>query len=76
MGSMTTIINENADQMPHQMWGIGHGRMDTLKFLSAGNNWKRVQVDANEVIPVIFLSSIKIAYPSQDLDRFRCLHSQ
>jgi hypothetical protein len=76
IGSMMTIINENIDQMPHQMRGIGHGRMDTLKFLSAGNNWKRVQVDANEVIPVIFLSSIKITYPSRDLDRFRCSHSQ
>jgi hypothetical protein len=49
--------NENADQMPHQMRGIGHGRMDTLKFLPAGNNWKRVQVDANEVFPLIYFSN-------------------
>jgi hypothetical protein len=76
MGSMTTIINENANQMPHQMRGIGHGRMDTLKFLSTRNNWKQVQAYANEVIPMIFLSSIKITYPSRNLDRFRCSHSQ
>jgi hypothetical protein len=61
-GTMATIIMENADQMPHQMRGIGHGRMDTLKFLPAGNNWKRVQADANEVImlplPLHFTSII------------------
>ena len=48
-GTMKAIIDENADQMPHQMRGIGHGRMDTLKYLSAGHNWKRVRTDANEV---------------------------
>jgi hypothetical protein len=51
-GTMASIVRENADQMPHQMRGIGHGRMDTLKFLPAGNNWKQVQADANEVIMV------------------------
>ena len=35
--------------MPHQMQEIGHGRVDTLKHLPAGNNWKRVMADANEV---------------------------
>jgi len=34
------IIDENIDQMSHQMHGIGNGRMDTLKFLLVGNNWK------------------------------------
>jgi len=36
--TMNAIIDENANQMPHQMRSIGHGRMDTLKFLPAGNN--------------------------------------
>jgi hypothetical protein len=48
-GTMKAIIDENADKMPHQMRGIGNGRVDTLKFLPAGRNWKRVQADANEV---------------------------
>ena len=47
---MAAIIHDNADQMPHQMRGIGNGRVDTLKFLPAGNNWKRVRVDTNEVL--------------------------
>ena len=49
MGTIAAIVKENADQMPHQMRGIGHGRVDTLKYLHAGNNWKRVMADANEV---------------------------
>ena len=48
-GTMKAIINSNADQMPHQMRGVGNGRMDILKFLPAGNNWKRIRADANEV---------------------------
>ena len=48
-GSMKSIIDESTDQMPHQMRGIGNRRMDTLKYLPAGNNWKRVRTDANEV---------------------------
>ena len=31
MGTIAAIVKENADQMPHQMRGIDHGRMDTLK---------------------------------------------
>ena len=50
MGTMAAIIHDNADRMPHQMHGIGNGRVDTLKFLPAGNNWKCVQVDTNEVL--------------------------
>jgi hypothetical protein len=46
---MSAIICENVDQMPHQMRGIGNGRLDTLKFLLVGNNWKRVQAATNEV---------------------------
>ena len=49
MGTIAAIVKENADQMPHQMRGIGHGRVDTLKYLPASNNWKRVMADANEV---------------------------
>ena len=48
-GTMTTIIDSNADQIPHQMRGVGNGRMDTLKFLPARNNWKRICADANKV---------------------------
>ena len=50
MGTMTTIINEKADQMSHQMQGIGREGVDTLKFLPAGIKWKRIQADANEVL--------------------------
>ena len=49
-GTMKAIIDNVADQMPHQMRSIGNGRMDTLKYLPAGHNWKRVQADSNEVI--------------------------
>ena len=49
MGTIAAIVKENSDQMLHQMRGIGHGRVDTLKYLLAGNNWKRVMADANEV---------------------------
>ena len=48
-GTMKAIIDSNADQMPHQMRGVGNGRIDTLKYLPAGNNWKRICADANEV---------------------------
>ena len=50
MGTMAAIIHDNTDLMPHQMRGIGNGRVDTLKFLPAENNWKRVRVDTNEVL--------------------------
>ena len=60
MDTIATIVKENADQMPHQMRGIGHGRVDTLKYLPAGNNWKRVMADANEVrITVSRMSCIR-----------------
>ena len=60
MGTIAAIMKENADQMPHQMRGIGHGRVDTLKYLPAGNNWKRVMADANEVrITVSRMSCIR-----------------
>ena len=59
MGTIATIVKENADQMPHQMRGIGHGRVNTLKYLPAGNNWNRVMADANEVrITVLRMSCI------------------
>ena len=50
MGTRAAIIHYNADRMPHQMCGIGNGRVDTLKFLLARNNWKSVRVDTNEVL--------------------------
>ena len=31
MGIIVAIVEENADQMPHQIQGIGHERVDTLK---------------------------------------------
>ena len=55
MGTIDVIVKENADQMPHQMRGIEHGRVDTLKYLPAGNNWKRVMADANEVRVIVSL---------------------
>ena len=59
MDIIAAIVKENADQMPHQMRGIGHGRVDTLKYLPAGNNWKRVMANANEVrITVLRMSCI------------------
>ena len=42
MGTMAAIIHDNTDLMPHQMHGIGNGRVDTLKFFPVGKNWKRV----------------------------------
>ena len=60
MDTIAAIVKENADQMPHQMRGIGHGRVDTLKYLSTRNNWKRVMADANEVrITVSRMSCIR-----------------
>jgi hypothetical protein len=49
MGTIAAIVKENADLMPHQMRGTVPGRMDTLKFLPAGHNWKRIQAEATEV---------------------------
>ena len=48
-GTMKAIIDSNANQMPHQMRGVGNGRVDTLKYLPVGNNWKRIRADANKV---------------------------
>ena len=53
MGTIAAIVKENADHMLHQMQGIGHERVDTLKYLLAGNNWKRVMADANEVRVIV-----------------------
>ena len=63
MGTIAAIVKENADQMPHQMQGIGHGRVDTLKYLPAGNNWKRVMADANEVRIIVSRMSCIGRYP-------------
>ena len=64
MGTIVAIVMENADQMPHQMRGIGHGRVDTLKYLPAGNNWKRVMADANEVRITVSRMSCIGRYPN------------
>ena len=76
-GTMKSIIDNNSDQMPHQMRGIGNGRVDTLKYLPGGNNWKRVQADANEVVQNLCLCLLVFR-----LENFRshwllitCLHS-
>ena len=63
MGTIAAIMKENADQMPHQMRGIDHGRVDTLKYLPAGNNWKRVMADANEVRITVSRMSCIGRYP-------------
>ena len=54
MGTIAAIVKENADQMPHQMQGIGHGRVDILKYLPTSKNWKQVMADANEVRVIVF----------------------
>ena len=60
MDTIAAIMKENIDQMPHQMRGIGHRRVYTLKYLPAGNNWKRVVDDINEVrITVSRMSCIR-----------------
>ena len=63
MGTIAAIVKENADQMLHQMRGIGYGRMDTLKYLPAGNNWKRVMADAYEVRITVSRMSCIGRYP-------------
>ena len=63
MGTIAAIVKENVDQMPHQMRGIGHGRVDTLKYLPTGNNWKRVMADANEVRITVSRMSCIGRYP-------------
>ena len=63
MDTIATIVKENVDQMPHQMRGINHGRVDTLKYLPAGNNWKRVMADANEVRITVSRMSCIGKYP-------------
>ena len=57
---MKSIIDKSTDQMPHQMRGIGNGRMDTLKYLPAGKNWKRVRTDANKVYSCLFSKFLSI----------------
>ena len=76
-GTMKAIIDSNFDQMPHQMRGIGNGRVDILKYMPTRNNWKCVQVDANEVIQNLCLCLLLFR-----LDHFcshwlsiTCLHS-
>jgi hypothetical protein len=49
MGSIKAIIQDTADQMPNQYRGIGHGREDNRKMLSAGSSWKQIREDANVV---------------------------
>ena len=44
MGTIAAIVKKNANQMPHQMRVMGHGRVETLKYLLVGNIWKRVMV--------------------------------
>ena len=63
MCTIAALVKENVDQMPHQMRGIGHVRMDTLKYLLAGNNWKRVMADANEVRITVSRMSCIGRYP-------------
>ena len=46
MGTIDAIMKENADQMPHQMQRIGHGRLDTLKYFPANSNRKPVMADS------------------------------
>ena len=50
LGTITAIINKSTDHMPNQMWITVLGRMDTLKFLSSGHSWKKIQTDATEVL--------------------------
>ena len=59
--TIKAIVDSNSDQMPHQMRAIGNGRVDTLKYLPAGNNWKRVQADANQVTLQEFRICYKLA---------------
>ena len=59
-GTMKSIIDESTDQMPHQMRDISNGRMDTLKYLLAGKNWKRVRRNANEVYSCSFSKFLSI----------------
>ena len=65
MGTIAAIVKENTDQMPHQMRSrIDHGRVDTLKYLLASNNWKRVMADANEVRITVSRMSCIGRYPN------------
>ena len=50
LSTITTIINDSTDHMPNQMRITVPGRMDTLKFLSSGHSWKKIQIDATEVL--------------------------
>ena len=62
MGTIATIVKENADQILHQMQGIGHGRVDILKYLPIGNNWKRVML-----MPMRYESLFLVLVASGDL---------
>ena len=47
--AVATIIDERADQMPHQMHITQSGQMDTLKSIPGGETWKLIQAVAFEV---------------------------
>jgi len=51
---MRAIIDENTDQMH----AIGNKRMDTLKFLLVENNWKRIELETNEVLQYTLLPAL------------------
>ena len=38
IGTIAAIMKENANWMPYEMQGIKCGRVNTLKYLHAGNN--------------------------------------
>ena len=50
LGTITAIINDSTDHMPNQMRITVPGRMVTLKFLLSGHSWKKIQIDATEVL--------------------------
>ena len=64
MDTIAAIVKENVDQMPYQMQGIGHGRMDSLKYLPTDNTWKQLMIDANEVRVIV--SCISCSWRSPD----------
>ena len=65
LGTITAIINDSTDHMPNQMRITVRGRMDTLKFLSFGHSWKKIQTNAAEVLFALY-----VAYTS--LPAFYC----
>ena len=48
--SIHSVIQMNADLMPHQMKSLDVGRQDVRIVLPSELNWKRMQEDVNEVI--------------------------